>query len=285
MSESSRPPWLFPPASLRRRILVAVALALALCAVALVVMAVARVVPVISGPGDAAPVSIPTGTPLPTQAPPTEPSLPAPTPQQRTPLTTPIPPGGQVTEGEPDATQDVPGGAPAEGDVPADVPGGVPGGDATDGEVAEGNNPGGRPTEGDVPGGEVTEGEAGSPGSSAPDIIPPDTPPVTIGQTGPAILSFAASSPVAMCENEFTATVELEFRWNTQGATAGWFAPGTVNALLHESSPVDLEARGVSGVVFDCRKNQEIYALTVSDGLESVSATSFVVRRLIWPDD
>jgi len=262
MSESTRPPWLFPPASLRRRILVAVALAMALCAVTLVVMAVARVVPAISGPGDAPPASIPTGTPLPTQAPPTEPSLPAPTAKERTPPAAPIPP--DTPDG---ATLDPPAGAP-----------GYP--ESTDDAATEPDA-----TEGGVQGGDAPEGDAGTPGSSAPNVIPPDTPPVTIGQTGPAILSFAASSPVAMCENEFTATVELEFRWHTQGATAGWFAPGTVNALLHESSPVDLEAQGVSGVVFDCRKNQEIYALTVSDGLESVSATSFVVRRLIWPDN
>ena len=118
----------------------------------------------------------------------------------------------------------------------------------------------------------------------APSVIPPEEPPVTIGQTGPTILSFSAQSPVAMCKNEFTAKVELDFTWRTQGATDGWFAPGTINALLDEPITVDLTTQGISGVVFDCRDNQEIYALTVSDGMETVSATTFVVRRLIWPE-
>lgn len=118
----------------------------------------------------------------------------------------------------------------------------------------------------------------------APSVIPPEEPPVTIGQTGPTILSFSAQSPVAMCKNEFTAKVELDFTWRTRGATDGWFASGTINALLDEPISVDLATQGISGVVFDCRDNQEIYALTVSDGMETVSATTFVVRRLIWPE-
>jgi hypothetical protein len=118
----------------------------------------------------------------------------------------------------------------------------------------------------------------------APSVIPPEEPPVTIGQTGPTILSFSAQSPVAMCKNEFTAKVELDFTWRTQGATDGWFAAGTINALLDEPISVDIATGGISGVVFDCRDNQEIYALTVSDGMETVSATTFVVRRLIWPE-
>jgi hypothetical protein len=128
-------------------------------------------------------------------------------------------------------------------------------------------------------------GGSGSADDTSPNIIPPETPPVTIGQTGPTILSFAAGSPVAMCANEYTAKVPLTFRWNTQDASEGWFAAGTTNALYEDATPVDLASRGLSDVVFDCSNNQQIYALTISDGSETVSATTVVVRRLIWPEE
>lgn len=304
--ESSRPrwPWL---TLLRRRGAVGALLAIGVITLAVVVFAVSRAGPGSSGSGDAAVHSIPTGTALPTTTPaPGGTALPAPV------IPAPTAPGGGSNESGTNA-----GGADdgAADDASADgaganglpAPGTNSNGDensnagssrGTSQDGAAMRRPGAAPgADADSRRGADPDGDAASPrrtgpgagsGSAdgtSPNIIPPETPPVTIGQTGPTILSFAAASPVAMCANEHTAKVPLEFRWDTQDASEGWFAAGTTNALYEDATPVDLASRGLSDVVFDCNNNQQIYALTISDGSDTVSATTVVVRRLIWPEE
>jgi hypothetical protein len=285
---SSRPRWLRLALS-RRGVVTVGLLAAGVIALAIVVV-VSRAGAGHSGSGDAAVHSIPTNTAAPTSTPPpTGTALPAPAaptagaPEaEADPRANGLPApaaslGGDANSARgttPDEGTGSPRGTNADGDVTS-APGARPEGDADVPRASERDATSPRTSQ---------DGVTGSPGSTSPNIIPPETPPVIIGQTGPTILSFAPTSPVAMCANEFTAKVPLDFRWSTQDASEGWFAAGTTNALFEDATPVDLASQTLSDVVFDCSDNQQIYALTISDGSETVSATTVVVRRLIWPD-
>jgi hypothetical protein len=118
-----------------------------------------------------------------------------------------------------------------------------------------------------------------APGDSveSPAAAAPEDGDVATGS--PTIDAFTVDTPSVVCENE-RSTVPLTFSWSSTGGQSARLGVGTTDAQQQSSVEVPVVSAGFAEVAFDCRDLEQVYALTVSDGVTSTSANVYVSREL-----